>query len=170
MAKFEQNLRKEQDRVKEALREKLDARRKKKRDAANKDGENAVVAEERERLEVSSLQKQGAVKMDASTPSRSRTPPKDKPSGQYFHSFPLHSIFTLFVLSHFVSHFFYPIFYSIPFLFYPVFYFYSNLFYCIAFYCIAFYSIICILDYIQAFYVLFSSNLFSFYFIPFCST
>jgi len=89
MAKFEQNLRKEQDRVKEALREKLEARRKKKRDAAIKDitkaaEESAVVAEERERQEVSALQKAGAVKMASVTPSRPRTPPsKDKPSGSY---------------------------------------------------------------------------------------
>lgn len=88
MAKFEQNLRKEQDRVKEALREKLEARRKKKRDAAVKDitqaaEESAFVAKELERQEVSALQKEGATKMAALTPSRPKTPPsKDKPSGE----------------------------------------------------------------------------------------
>lgn len=69
MVKFEQNLRKEQDRVKEALREKLEARRKKKRDA-----------DEQNKKEILALQKEGAQMMSASTPSRPRTPPSSKES------------------------------------------------------------------------------------------
>lgn len=81
MVKFEQNLRKEQDRVKEALREKLEARRKKKRDA-----------DEQNKKEILALQKEGAQMMSASTPSRPRTPPSSKESeksttGVYYNIF-----------------------------------------------------------------------------------
>ena len=92
MAKFEQNLRKEQDRVKEALREKLEARRKKKHDAAIKDivdtaAKTASEAEEEHKKEIHALQKEGAQMMSASTSSRPRTPPSskepEKPTGVY---------------------------------------------------------------------------------------
>lgn len=85
MVKFEQNLRKEQDRVKEALREKLEARRKKKRDAAMKDivdtaTKSASEADEQNKKEILALQKEGAQMMSASTLSRPRTPPSSKES------------------------------------------------------------------------------------------
>lgn len=79
MAKFEANLKKEQERTKAALREKLEARRKKKKEdemkkikAASKVETEA--AEQKEREEMTALQKEGAELLKASTPAVPRAP------------------------------------------------------------------------------------------------
>lgn len=79
MAKFEANLKKEQDRTKAALREKLEARRKKKKeDEMKKIKATAKVeteaAEQKEREEMTALQKEGAELLKASTPTVPRAP------------------------------------------------------------------------------------------------
>lgn len=79
MAKFEENLRKEQERTKAALREKLEARRKKKKDAEmQKIKASAKIeteaAEQKEREEMTALQKQEAERLKASTPTTPSAP------------------------------------------------------------------------------------------------
>lgn len=79
MAKFEANLKKEQDRTKAALREKLEARRKKKKEDEMKKIKAAAkveteAAEQKEREEMTALQKEGAELLKASTPAVPRAP------------------------------------------------------------------------------------------------
>lgn len=79
MAKFEENLRKEQERTKAALREKLEARRKKKKDAELQKIKAAAkveteAAEQKEREEMTALQRQGAERLKASTPATPMAP------------------------------------------------------------------------------------------------
>ena len=79
MAKFEENLRKEQERTKAALREKLEARRKKKKDAEmQKIKASAKIeteaAEQKKREEMTALQKQEAERLKASTPTTPSAP------------------------------------------------------------------------------------------------
>lgn len=79
MAKFEANLKKEQDRTKAALREKLEARRKKKKDDEMKKIKATAkveteAAEQKEREEMTALQKEGAELLKASTPAVPRAP------------------------------------------------------------------------------------------------
>ena len=79
MAKFEENLKKEQDRTKAALREKLEARRKKKRDAElgkikQVAKEESRAAEDKEREELTALHKEGAQLLARTAPARPRTP------------------------------------------------------------------------------------------------
>lgn len=79
MAKFEANLKKEQEKTKAALREKLEARRKKKKDAEmQKIKATAKIeteaAENREREEMTALQKHEAELLKASTPVTPKAP------------------------------------------------------------------------------------------------
>ena len=79
MAKFEANLKKEQDRTKAALREKLEARRKKKKEEEMKKIKAAAkveteAAEQKEREEMTTLQKHGAELLKASTPAELKAP------------------------------------------------------------------------------------------------
>ena len=84
MAKFEENLRKEQERTKEALREKLEARRKKKKDAEMQKIKAAAkveteAVEQKEREEMTALQRQGAERLKASTPATPVAPLDTRP-------------------------------------------------------------------------------------------
>ena len=79
MAKFEDNLRKEQERTKAALRDKLEARRRKKKDAEIQKIKAAAkveteAAEQKEKVEMNTLQKHGAELLRASTPATPEAP------------------------------------------------------------------------------------------------
>lgn len=84
MAKFKDNLRKEQERTKDALREKLEARRKKKKDAEMQKIKAAAkveteAAEQKEREEMTALQRQEAERLKASTPTTPMAPSDTRP-------------------------------------------------------------------------------------------
>ncbi len=92
MAKFEENLRKEQERTKAALREKLEARRKKKKDAEMQKIKAAAkveteAAEQKEREEMTALQRQGAERLMASTPATPLAPSETRPKTGIGHNF-----------------------------------------------------------------------------------
>lgn len=93
-AKFQENLKKEQERTKAALREKLEARRKKKKEAELKKiketaKEESTAIEQKEREQLSTLQKEGVQSLAATTPLRPKTPAparrraRDKAKGEF---------------------------------------------------------------------------------------
>lgn len=79
MAKFEENLKKEQERTKAALKEKLEARRQKRREAEldkikQMAHEEKRAAEDKEREELIALHKEGAQILAKTASGRPRTP------------------------------------------------------------------------------------------------
>ena len=83
MAKFEENLKKEQERTKDALKRRLEERRRKKKEAeedkvkkTHDQDEEAAIKEERQK--VAALQKEGVRALASTVGSRPRSPPKSK--------------------------------------------------------------------------------------------